>query len=98
MYECLTDYAFFDKYEAVCKEAKLNAMVEGSYTVKSCQDQANLLLKNKKDEQSLVQIQEDKELTINDIAEKLCDIAQRCEDDDDYDCEMSSHFIYYLLP
>ena len=50
LYECLTDYAFYDKYEEVCKEAKLNAMVEGSYNVTSCQHQANLLLKNKSDE------------------------------------------------
>lgn len=36
LYDCLTNYAFFDKYEQICKDAKLNAMVEGSYNVTSC--------------------------------------------------------------
>ena len=46
LYSCMTDYAFFDKYEEVCKKAKLDAMVAGSYNVTSCEHQANLLLKN----------------------------------------------------
>ena len=98
LYSCMTDYAFFNKYEEVCQQAKLNAMTEGSYTINSCDKQASLLLKQKQDDHNLAQIQEDHELTIDDIALKICEMAKRCEEDSDYKCEMSKHFIFYLLP
>ena len=98
LWSCMTDYSFFDKFEEICKKAKLNSQSEGDYKVTSCEHQANLLLSKKGDTQELVQMQDEYDLSINEVSKQICDIARKCETDKSYKCEMSNHFIYYLLP
>lgn len=95
---CMEDFQFYFKYEELCQKAKLRAMANGIYNVKTCEDQANLLLKQDAQGHNLAQVGEDTVPDLDSVATNICAIAKKCKEDTKYKCEMSRHLIFYLMP